>query len=348
MSSDAKRIHYLDGWRGLAILGVLTDHFISARVINFGRFGVEMFFVLSGMLMAEILFFRRTNLKAFMLRRFSRTYPALFVAVVCIFLFARATHLFRFDFPTFLSCITSTYNYFSIYAHHNKFVDNLWSLCIEEHTYLMLMVIAFGQRTWGANPFAIIVALICIFCANGIIQTAYLHREYFQVYWRTDVRAASILIGTATALYFKDNIKVRQDFPVYLLLLGVALNIDRVPDEIKYTIGTLAIALGLVTLRKAPAALLKFLASKQLTAIGMISYSVYLWQQPFAQVSAHSKLVMHAEKMLFLVVIFIIGYLSYRFIENPARDYLNKLWNTQSKSVRLVDTPLETSLETNG
>ena len=44
-----KRIDYLDGWRGLAILLVLISHFIpSITGADLGRFGVDIFFVLSG------------------------------------------------------------------------------------------------------------------------------------------------------------------------------------------------------------------------------------------------------------------------------------------------------------
>ena len=51
-----ERITYLDGWRGLAIIMVLLGHFFSIRLFSLAPFGVEFFFVLSGRLMAEILF----------------------------------------------------------------------------------------------------------------------------------------------------------------------------------------------------------------------------------------------------------------------------------------------------
>jgi peptidoglycan/LPS O-acetylase OafA/YrhL len=80
--THSARLSALDGWRGLAILGVLFDHFVTKSGINLGRFGVELFFVLSGRLMAEILFVQKMPLNVFFLRRFSRVYPALFVFVL--------------------------------------------------------------------------------------------------------------------------------------------------------------------------------------------------------------------------------------------------------------------------
>ena len=76
------RLAYLDGWRGLSITLVLIGHFFPVPGINLGVLGVEFFFVLSGRLMAEILFIERYPLKKFFKRRFSRIYPALLVYVL--------------------------------------------------------------------------------------------------------------------------------------------------------------------------------------------------------------------------------------------------------------------------
>ena len=54
-------------------------HFAPLPGINFGRMGVELFFVLSGRLMAEILFVRRFPIPAFFRRRIARVWPALFL-----------------------------------------------------------------------------------------------------------------------------------------------------------------------------------------------------------------------------------------------------------------------------
>lgn len=60
--SGMNRILYLDGVRGLAIVLLMVGHFLTTRGVNFGRLGVELFFVLSGRLMAEILFVDRCEI----------------------------------------------------------------------------------------------------------------------------------------------------------------------------------------------------------------------------------------------------------------------------------------------
>src|ERR1700761_7320849 len=49
----------LDNWRGWAILLVLIGHFFETDGDSLGRLGVELFFVLSGRLMADLLFVKR-------------------------------------------------------------------------------------------------------------------------------------------------------------------------------------------------------------------------------------------------------------------------------------------------
>jgi Acyltransferase family len=85
------RIGYLDGWRGIAIVLVLLGHFAPVDAANLGTLGVDFFFVLSGRLMAEILFIKRVSLPAFYLRRFSRVYPGLLAFVVLAALFFHST-----------------------------------------------------------------------------------------------------------------------------------------------------------------------------------------------------------------------------------------------------------------
>lgn len=58
-----------------------------------------------------------------------------------------------------------------------------------------------------------------------------------------------------------------------------------------------------------------------LTGAGMLSYSVYLWQQPFYRLNA--KLPMLAPVLV--AAAFVAGIFSYRFVEKPARRWINSL-----------------------
>src|SRR5437660_1401941 len=69
-------LNYLDGWRGLAIGCLLVGHFFPVPGINLGAIGVNLFFVLSGLLMGRLLFLRETPIALFYRRRVSRIFPA--------------------------------------------------------------------------------------------------------------------------------------------------------------------------------------------------------------------------------------------------------------------------------
>jgi len=72
----------------MAILLVLCGHFYDIKWVWEDRMGVDVFFVLSGMLMSIILFEKRITLRDFYIRRLSRIYPVFFVCVVTMFALA--------------------------------------------------------------------------------------------------------------------------------------------------------------------------------------------------------------------------------------------------------------------
>src|SRR6476620_555449 len=80
----APYVHYLDGWRGLAILFLLIGHFFPIDGINLGHLGVNLFFVLSGLLMARLLFVYEVPFGEFYQRRISRIFPTMMVFLLVL------------------------------------------------------------------------------------------------------------------------------------------------------------------------------------------------------------------------------------------------------------------------
>ena len=81
--TKVQHVPVLDAWRGAALVLLFIGHFFPIYRWDCGALGVELFFVLSGFLMGQILFVRKTPLKTFYQRRISRILPAAYV-----FLFA--------------------------------------------------------------------------------------------------------------------------------------------------------------------------------------------------------------------------------------------------------------------
>lgn len=316
-----RRLVYLDGWRGCAVLAVLVAHFGTSKGINLGRFGVEMFFVLSGRLMAEILFTKKADLSTFYVHRFSRVYPALLAFSLSIFL---GFYIFKIPGASlyhFLSSITFTYNYFQFFLPRSDVFDHIWSLCIEEHVYILLGGVALVSRRFRISPEYILVPVILVAICVGALQTA-AGMDYNSVYWRTDVRGASILIGAVSYLWADRGFFESISKSWVIVAAGVAalmLNANLVPDPIKYSFGTASLALAMSMLPYAGPFFKGVLEWRPVTMFGLWSFSVYLWQQPFSKMvwSVYSKPILLACAML-------VALISYNFVEKPARTFINR------------------------
>lgn len=127
--------------------------------------GVDIFFVLSGFLIGSQLFkeVSRTgsvNLKSFYLRRAFRIFPAFFVVrgLYAIFPVLR-------DAPTMQSVwsfATFTVN-FDFDPRVGRSFSQAWSLCVEEHFYLVLpLLVLFLHRRIGVGRTLLLAAAMAI------------------------------------------------------------------------------------------------------------------------------------------------------------------------------------------
>jgi peptidoglycan/LPS O-acetylase OafA/YrhL len=335
----AARLLHLDGWRGLSILCVLIGHFLPNATLNMGRLGVELFFVLSGRLMADILFIQNYPLGSFFRRRISRIFPALFVFVVAM----AAAHTlaiavtgkpgpFRLDGYDVLSSLSFTANYrFGITGTDNV-LAHIWSVCVEEHAYLILGLLAWAVRRRPSDV-AIILGVAAILCiANGWWQTS-AGGDYRHVYWRSDVRGASILMSGCVYLHVQRRPELAAALggwrPLLLLVAGLALSLTVVPDSLRYSLGTLCFALAVSGLDGAAPALRQRFEGRSIVTLGLMSFSIYLWQQPLFYLTDYHVV----PKLLLFALTFVIGAASFHFVEQPARRWLNRNWHGRGAGV---------------
>ncbi|WP_027061526.1 acyltransferase family protein [Mesorhizobium loti] len=318
------RLAYLDGWRGLSIALVLIGHFFPVPGINLGVLGVEFFFVLSGRLMAEILFIERYPLKKFFKRRFSRIYPALLVFVVIAMVALSGTFI-AFKWKAALTALTFTYNYAGILVTRAGALDHIWSLCVEEHAYVILALISVFVASRG-RVVPLLVALALLAMVNGAVSYWFLHMDYETSYWRTDVHIASILLSAAICL-----LKADDQLPALLkgpfvapaaAAAAVLLFMDAVPTPIHYLLAVPLLALAVNTLDFSSGYLSGVLSALPMTMLGLWSYSLYLWQQPFYKFVYEQG----SNPWPMLAGVFACALCSYYLIERPAREWLNRNW----------------------
>ncbi|MBB5018346.1 peptidoglycan/LPS O-acetylase OafA/YrhL [Chitinivorax tropicus] len=146
-----QRLPGLDLMRAIAIIWVMLFHALMAglqlpgeTIARFGWMGVDLFFALSGFLIGGQLFEQikdhgRVDFQQFYIRRAYRILPAFGVVVACYF----ALPMIR-EYPTiqpWWQFLTFTENLLIDYSQPRAF-SHVWSLCVEEHFYLIMPALA--------------------------------------------------------------------------------------------------------------------------------------------------------------------------------------------------------------
>ena len=330
MSSGPEHVHsgrisYFDGWRGLSILLVLFGHFIWESPLRLSTLGVELFFVLSGRLIADILFAERYPLPAFFWRRVSRLYPALAVFVLLTWI-ATSGSSFGFKTSAVVAALTFTLNYAIVLNHGVAAIENLWSLCIEEHAYAILGLVALAARRWRFDPLLLIAIAALVSMTDALVSVLAFHQVGIHVYWRTDAHVCSILWGAAAYLLLRRT-RVPPLLPVGLF--AAVFVVAAASATIKLSLAPILLAPCVSTLGQAPALVRKVFSWKPLTWMGIWSYSIYLWNQPFSRLARVGVVPDWAALLLGVLA----GIASFYLVEQPARRFLNAKWNALPRRV---------------
>lgn len=148
--TQTKRVYGLDVLRAVAILFVLIGHSFEHSTLSpeikiigqIGGLGVELFFVLSGFLIGSIImrliddkrFHSFGDISTFWKRRWLRTLPLYFVALLAFIRFDYHGRHELFDYPSYFVFMQN-------FAYKMPaFFELSWSLAIEEHFYLWFPV----------------------------------------------------------------------------------------------------------------------------------------------------------------------------------------------------------------
>jgi peptidoglycan/LPS O-acetylase OafA/YrhL len=321
-SAGAAHVASLDGWRGLSLLLVFIGHFTA--YYEAAALGVELFFVLSGRLMADILILRREPIGTFFWRRASRILPVLWLYIAVVFVGLTASGLYQDGGRDNLAGALAAFSFTSNYVdprHITFFYDHTWSLAVEEHCYLVLgLIAALVARSRRQAVFvAIVLSLLAILNGLRLEDQLASHNPY--LYFRTDIRGASVLLAFAGRLLLHDrclpaNLPGRGLIAPGLLILGMASTM--LPDALRYSLGTLVLVAAVNSVDSARGGYRRLLEMPVIGWIGTMSFSLYIWQQPFYGMHRNGVSV-----WLCLGLAAACGMWSHYAVERPARRWLN-------------------------
>jgi len=321
------RIEVLDGWRGIAILLVLIGHFTFSDWIWEERMGVDVFFVLSGLLMAKILFVDRMSLKDFYIRRFSRVIPALFVFLVIATALSLAL---KYDFSV-LEIVSSLFFLRTYIPAEPEYfttptpTGHLWSLSVEEHSYILMSLISVILIARRKVAY-VLIGIYTLSVAVNLFNISNMSAQQFEYSLiRTESAIGFIAFSAGYSLLKREkNFTLPKYTTLLCLVLAFACYIKAVPIWLTFLLCPVLLGVAVNHLTESGSLLQTALKNPVIRYLGIFSYSIYLWQQIFYKL--HYALPMGQITGFFASIG--VGIASYYLLENPVRQFINNKWSS--------------------
>lgn len=354
----------IDGVRTLAVLGVIIYHLLPTTLPG-GYLGVPLFLLISGYFVTLQLVRQMDQtggiqLTKFYLKRLRRLYPVLIVMLTVttayITLFARdLLHNIKSTIATNLLWV---YNWWEI-GHGQSYFDrfngespftHLWTLGVEAQFYFLWPLILF-MLFLILRKRSKIKWTVFILAAASAVEMALLFdpQNINRVYYGTDTRAFSLLLGSWLALCWPiDRLNASLTAHAARILNGVGigallitlLGFFTLPGQSSWTyrggmffyslIGMILIA----TVVHPGSHMNRWLTNPFFTWIGQRSYGIYVYQLPVmvfyervVEIGRHPVINALVECLLILA----ISEFSYRLVEQPLAHYQ---WRYLPASIR--------------
>ncbi|MGE3702402.1 MAG: acyltransferase family protein [Hyphomicrobiaceae bacterium] len=330
----------IDGLRAVAVLAVVLFH---AKVPGFsgGFVGVDVFFVISGFLITGLIASEvergHFSFASFYHRRVRRIVPALLAVYVASTVLGALLMLPR-DMAEYGRSLLSSALFVSNVFFFNQagYFDgpselkpllHTWSLSIEEQFYLAWPILLLLAVRWRQKAMPYLVWLVGGLSVVGFIVVAHINKE--AAFFATPLRAWELMLGASLAL-----MPVRSRLSVLSaelcagtgLALIVAATTSANATHPLAVLAALPACLGAALVVHAGAShpqagAIRLLSAGPVVAVGLLSYSLYLWHWPlfaFARY-ASDRLLDWQETSLLICLSLVAAFLSYRLVEQPAR-----------------------------
>jgi peptidoglycan/LPS O-acetylase OafA/YrhL len=268
-------------------------HAITAVLARGGWVGVDLFFVLSGYLVSGLLFREHQRFGSiagsqFLFRRGFKIYPSFWLLIFLTALGVLKLH-HRFPLQQTISELAFIQNYRSEFLW-----DHTWSLAVEEHFYLLLLVFLVCLTRWATptRPFRVVpgaFVIIAVLCLGMRLLTQRGHAfdmrgELFASHLRMD----SLFFGVLISYFYHyhpdafSRLAARWRWPLALfgglaLLLAFVFKLDNTPFLYTYGLTLFYAGSGALLTAGIGASIPPNKTVRLAAYVGSHSYSIYLW-----------------------------------------------------------------------
>ncbi|GAA6210048.1 hypothetical protein NBRC116601_33410 [Cognatishimia sp. WU-CL00825] len=299
----------IDGMRAVAVISVMIYHLklqLGGGVLLAGGFlGVDLFFVLSGFLITQILVdeFSKTgqiSILQFYWRRAKRILPPLLLVMVCslpvawFMLLPSELERFAYSILSALFFVSNAFWFFELseYGAQSGLLQpflHTWSLAIEEQFYLVFPPLLIVMLRCWSQRIALFILMGCL--VLSLLAAQWLTQEHSALsFYAPTSRAWEMLAGSVLAFLSRsapnalrggllDKIIPSLSLAV---LLGCIVMLDLVSIQHPgfVTIPVILATSGLIWFMAPGEPVTRALSAKPVVYVGKLSYSLYLWHFP--------------------------------------------------------------------
>ncbi len=326
----------IDGLRTIAVLPVILFH-AGFSWLSGGFVGVDVFFVISGYLITTILAddldSNRFSILSFYERRARRILPALFVVLFCCLPFA-----WSWMTPDQLSGFAKSMVAVSLFSSNILFwreagyfdssaaekpLLHTWSLAVEEQYYLFFPILLFLLWRHGQRKTLLWIVILAAFSLL-LSEWGWRHKPDANFYL-LPTRAWELLAGSICALLVRaKGVRRNEGLSLAGLAMIVAANFiydEHTPFPSLFSLVPVFGACLIILFASADSLVGRVLSWRPMVAIGLMSYSAYLWHQPLFAFARIRSLTTPSEGLMAGLTMVSLGFawLSWRYVERPFR-----------------------------
>lgn len=228
--SNNDRNAAIDVFRAVAIISVVLCHF--NKIFPYGELGVDLFFIISGFLIGGLLNKKLMNNEKisffrFIIQRSFKILPSFYTFMIIgnlmVYMLYSEISPSEFiplwDMPRYLFFYQ---NYTGGLSHPSFY--HIWSLCVEEHFYILLPVLFLIVQRWFNTKFLFLSLFSVVVLGTVFRYLAFMYTNSHETYAGTHNRIDALALGVLLNLilsYFPNGFFIR--YAKLLLFAGLIL-----------------------------------------------------------------------------------------------------------------------------